>query len=114
MYFPNGVKAPDVIPRLLKKDVVVAGGLHKDHKGSFSPSSSSQRITDVVRGRLQTSISASGAHVPAHLCHWVSTNRGRRHMGVTVVKEERGDVDKIIAAVKESISEALAEASKKA
>lgn len=74
----------------------------------------SQRITDVARDCLQTSISASGAHVLAHLCHWVSTNRGRRHMGVTVVKEERGDVDKIIAAVKESISEALAEASKKA
>ena len=34
-------------------------------------------------------------------------------MGVTVVKEERGDVDKIIAAVKESISEALADASSK-
>ena len=32
MYFPEGIKAPDVIPRLLKKDVVVAGGLHKDHK----------------------------------------------------------------------------------
>lgn len=34
-------------------------------------------------------------------------------MGVTVVNEERGDIDKIIAAVKESIAEALAETSSK-
>ncbi|EPT00913.1 hypothetical protein FOMPIDRAFT_1023472 [Fomitopsis schrenkii] len=74
VYFPNGIKAPDVIPRLLKKDVVVAGGLHKDHKDKYF------RIG---------------------------------HMGVTVVNEERGDIDKIIAAVKESISEALAETSSK-
>jgi len=71
VYFPDGLKAPDVIPRLLKKDVVVAGGLHKSNKEKYF------RIG---------------------------------HMGVTVVTEERGDVDKIITAVKESISEALAEA----
>lgn len=63
VYFPNGVKAPDVIPRLLKKDVVVAGGLHKDHKGSFSPPFPPQRIADVVRGRLQISTSVLGMHV---------------------------------------------------
>ena len=64
-------------------------------------------------GRLQISTSVLGAHVLAGLWHWVSTDWYCRHMGVTVVKEERGDVDKIIAAVKESISEALAEASSK-
>ena len=31
-YFPEGLSAADLIPPLLKKDVVVAAGLHKDYK----------------------------------------------------------------------------------
>lgn len=34
MYFPEGVKASDVIPSLLKQNIVIAGGLHKDIKGA--------------------------------------------------------------------------------
>jgi hypothetical protein len=36
----------------------------------------------------------------------------KRHMGTTVVDKQRGDIDKVITALKESLEEALA--SKKA
>lgn len=65
--YPPGVKMSDLIPRLAKKNVVVAGGLHKDCKEQYF------RIG---------------------------------HMGVTAVSPERGDIDKIIAAVKEALAEA--------
>ena len=32
LWFPEGVSAADILGPLAKKDVVVAGGLHKDHK----------------------------------------------------------------------------------
>ncbi|KAI5999516.1 pyridoxal phosphate-dependent transferase [Pisolithus albus] len=35
IYFPDGLAASDIMPRLLKKDVVVAGGLHASIKGLF-------------------------------------------------------------------------------
>jgi len=73
IYFPDGLRAPDIVPRLLEKDVVVAGGLHKDNKDKYF------RIG---------------------------------HMGITVTNLERGDIDKIISAVREAFSEAFA--SKKA
>jgi len=33
LYYPPNVAAGDLIPRLLKKGVVIAGGLHVDMKG---------------------------------------------------------------------------------
>ena len=30
MYLPEGVKAPELLPNLLKKGVIFAGGLHKE------------------------------------------------------------------------------------
>ena len=33
LYFPPGVTAADLLPRLVKKSVVAAGGLHVDIKG---------------------------------------------------------------------------------
>ncbi|KZT09926.1 PLP-dependent transferase [Laetiporus sulphureus 93-53] len=75
VYFPEGISAPDIVPRMLKKDVVIAGGLHKDAKDKYF------RIG---------------------------------HMGVTVVNEARGDIDKIISALKETFAEAEAELRKKA
>ena len=30
MYLPDGLKAPDVLPSILKKGVIFAGGLHKE------------------------------------------------------------------------------------
>ncbi len=35
LYFPPGVAAGDLIPRLLKRGVVVAGGLHVEIKGQL-------------------------------------------------------------------------------
>jgi len=35
IYFPEGLSAPDVLPLLVKKDIVVAGGLHKDIKDKY-------------------------------------------------------------------------------
>ena len=33
LYFPDGIVACDIVPSLLKKDVVVAGGIHSAIKG---------------------------------------------------------------------------------
>lgn len=35
LYFPEGIHTSDIIPRLLMKDVVVAGGIHSAIKGSL-------------------------------------------------------------------------------
>jgi len=35
LYFPPGVTAADLLPRLVKKGVVVAGGLHADIKDKY-------------------------------------------------------------------------------
>lgn len=35
LYFPEGVIAAQVLPRLLNEGLVVAGGLHKDIRGRF-------------------------------------------------------------------------------
>ncbi|KAG2053696.1 PLP-dependent transferase [Suillus hirtellus] len=67
LYFPDGFTASDIVPRLLKKDVVVAGGLHASIKDKYF------RIG---------------------------------HMGVSVVDPSRGDIDKVISAMKESLAEA--------
>lgn len=34
-YFPKGIVTGDIIPRLLRKDIVVAGGIHSSIKGSL-------------------------------------------------------------------------------
>ncbi|EGN92187.1 hypothetical protein SERLA73DRAFT_147539 [Serpula lacrymans var. lacrymans S7.3] len=73
LYFPDGLEASDVVPRLLKKDIVVAGGLHAAVKTKYF------RIG---------------------------------HMGVSAIDAQRGDIDKIISALKETLAEA--KASKKA
>jgi alanine-glyoxylate transaminase/serine-glyoxylate transaminase/serine-pyruvate transaminase len=56
------------LPQLLKQDVVVAAGLHKDIKEKYF------RIG---------------------------------HMGVSVVEQSRGDIDKIISSLKAVVTEAL-------
>ncbi|CAE6454550.1 unnamed protein product [Rhizoctonia solani] len=69
VYFPEGIVAADIIPRMLKQDVVVAAGLHKDVKDKYF------RIG---------------------------------HMGITVTDNSRGDIDKIISALKKAFAEAQA------
>lgn len=67
VYFPDGFKAPDILPKLLQRDIVIAAGLHKDVKDKYF------RVG---------------------------------HMGVSVVNEERGDIEKIIKGIKEAFEEA--------
>lgn len=69
LYFPDGLGASDILPRLGKMDVVVAGGLHKEIKDKYF------RIG---------------------------------HMGVTVVDKERGDIDRVVSALKEVVNQARA------
>ncbi|KIM56501.1 hypothetical protein SCLCIDRAFT_132517, partial [Scleroderma citrinum Foug A] len=69
IYYPDGLVASDIIPRLLKKDIVVAGGLHASIKDKYF------RIG---------------------------------HMGITAVDSERGDIDRVINALKETLAEARA------
>jgi alanine-glyoxylate transaminase/serine-glyoxylate transaminase/serine-pyruvate transaminase len=69
LYFPEGIGAADLLPRLVQKGVVVAGGLHTSIKDKYF------RIG---------------------------------HMGITAVDNKRGDIDKIISSLKESLAEARA------
>jgi len=69
LYFPEGLTASDILPRLSAKGVVVAGGLHKDIKDRYF------RIG---------------------------------HMGISVVQKSRGDINKIIDSLRDSLKEAWA------
>ena len=33
VYFPKGVTASDLLPKLVKNNIVIAGGLHKEIRG---------------------------------------------------------------------------------
>jgi len=66
LYFPEGVQASDLLPRLGKKGIIVAGGLLGPIKDTYF------RIG---------------------------------HMGISVVNEDRGDVESIIKALGESLNE---------
>jgi len=35
IYFPDGLSAPDIVPRLLERGVVIAGGLHREIKDKY-------------------------------------------------------------------------------
>ncbi|ESK97722.1 alanine-glyoxylate transaminase [Moniliophthora roreri MCA 2997] len=69
LYYPDGLGAADILPRLVKRDVVVAGGLHALIKDKYF------RIG---------------------------------HMGITVVESQRGDVEKVIESLKDTLAEARA------
>ena len=69
-YFPDGLAAPDVLPRFAQRGLTIAGGLLASIKDKYF------RIG---------------------------------HMGVTVADPSRGDIDKIVNALRESITEAKAQ-----
>ncbi|CAE6450187.1 unnamed protein product [Rhizoctonia solani] len=69
VYFPEGIVASDIIPRMLNQDIVIAAGLHKDIKDKYF------RIG---------------------------------HMGLTATDMTRGDIDRIISALKKAFAEARA------
>jgi alanine-glyoxylate transaminase / serine-glyoxylate transaminase / serine-pyruvate transaminase len=66
IYLPEGLTPPEILPSLMKKGVVFAGGLHKE---------------------IATKYIRIG------------------HMGVSVMDEGRGDIDKAIAALKGSLAD---------
>lgn len=35
IYFPEGISGPDLLPLVVKRGVVLAGGLHKDIKSKY-------------------------------------------------------------------------------
>jgi alanine-glyoxylate transaminase / serine-glyoxylate transaminase / serine-pyruvate transaminase len=35
IYYPDGISAADIIPRLLERGIVVAGGLHREIKDKY-------------------------------------------------------------------------------
>ncbi|KAI0705140.1 PLP-dependent transferase, partial [Cytidiella melzeri] len=67
IYFPDGIGAGDVVPRMSQRQVVITGGIHKENKDKYF------RIG---------------------------------HMGTTVVDKQRGDIDRVITALRESLQEA--------
>ena len=66
IYLPEGVKAPEILPNILKRGVIFAGGLHKEIAAKY------------VRFG---------------------------HMGVSVTDERRGDVEKALEVLKESLGD---------
>lgn len=83
LYFPPNVAASDLIPRLLKRGVVVAGGLHVEIKGQLN----------FIATKL------SMLNYPKDTYFRIG------HMGISVVETSRGDVDKIISALGEALQE---------
>ena len=66
IYLPEGLTPPEILPTLMKKGVIFAGGLHKE---------------------IATKYIRFG------------------HMGVSVMEEERRDIDKALEALKEGLAE---------
>ena len=66
IYLPDGLKPPEILPSLLKKGVIFAGGLHKEIAGRY------------VRFG---------------------------HMGVSVMDDQRDDIDRALGALKEGLRE---------
>lgn len=63
LYFPDGLTAGDIIPRLSRKDIVVAGGLHKEirdkyfrvgHMGLTAVDTSRGDLDNIIRGITET------------------------------------------------------------
>lgn len=69
IYFPEGLTAPDVIPKLLAHGVVVAGGLHKEikdkyfrigHMGVTVVETTTRNDLEKVKNALVTVLNAAG------------------------------------------------------
>lgn len=68
MYLPEGVKAPEILPNLMKKGVIFAGGLHKEiaakyiRFGHMGVSVTNQKRGDIEKAleALKTSLADAG------------------------------------------------------
>ena len=66
IYLPDGVKAPEILPNILKRGVIFAGGLHKEIAAKY------------IRFG---------------------------HMGVSVTDERRGDVERALEVLRDSLKD---------
>lgn len=73
VYFPDGFKAPDILPKMLKRDIVVAAGLHKDvkdryfrvgHMGVTVVNPERGDMEKIIKG-IQDSFAEAGYKVPS-------------------------------------------------
>lgn len=68
MYLPDGIKAPEILPNLMKKGVIFAGGLHKEiaakyiRFGHMGVSVTNQKRGDIEKAleALKTSLADAG------------------------------------------------------
>jgi alanine-glyoxylate transaminase/serine-glyoxylate transaminase/serine-pyruvate transaminase len=69
IYFPDGLKASDIIPRLFDLDIVVAGGLHKEikdryfrigHMGITVTDTTTRRDLEKIKDALRNVLNAAG------------------------------------------------------
>ena len=69
IYFPDGLSAPDIIPRLLERGIVIAGGLHKEikdkyfrvgHMGVSAVDTTTRHDIEVVKDGLRDVFKAAG------------------------------------------------------
>jgi alanine-glyoxylate transaminase/serine-glyoxylate transaminase/serine-pyruvate transaminase len=69
IYFPNGLSASDIIPRLLERGIVVAGGLHKEikdkyfrigHMGISVVDTTTRHDLEIVKDGLRDALKAAG------------------------------------------------------
>ena len=59
IYLPEGVKAPDLLPNLLKKGVVFAGGLHKEIAAKYIRfGHMGVSVTDPKKGDIERALEA--------------------------------------------------------
>jgi alanine-glyoxylate transaminase/serine-glyoxylate transaminase/serine-pyruvate transaminase len=89
LYYPEGLAASDIIPRFAKRNVIVAGGLHTE-----------------IKGPLAEPFSFVSVLFNSSVCIDKYFRIG--HMGITAVNEKRGDIDTIVRALEEVVTEARA------
>lgn len=59
IYLPEGVKAPEILPNLLKKGVIFAGGLHKEIAPKYMRfGHMGVSVTDAKRGDIDRALEA--------------------------------------------------------
>ena len=124
LWFPEGIVATDLLPPLAKKDIIVAAGLHKDYKREFTHG---LLRGSRDRGSLALTVASDCSEVlPYRVClplfspllvsvlleldvrRLTCRSCIPRHMGISATDKQRADVNKVVAALKESLAEAKA------
>jgi alanine-glyoxylate transaminase/serine-glyoxylate transaminase/serine-pyruvate transaminase len=86
VYVPEGVQVSDIVPRLLKKGIIVSGGIHKEIRTSY----------------FRIGHSACFQPPPLHPSPCPDT---LFLVGISVVDKSRDDLDRVIKALRETLEE---------